>query len=235
MDAAARAEALAAYAAETAGCVRCPLAETRTQVVFGSGNPDAELMLVGEAPGFHEDQGGLPFAGQAGELLERLLGGNRPRPRRRLPRERAQVQAAAEPRPARGGDRGLRAASVPPDRARSTSRRRHPRELRDEAPLRPVVRDHAGPRPGARGDARRRRASSSTRSTTPRRPSTRRRCCRPSRTTSRGSRRSSAGRPDAGAVPSLPSQPEHRRPPSRSSRTTGGAPWRPAPMQLGLF
>jgi uracil-DNA glycosylase len=75
MDAAARADALASYAAETAGCVRCPLAETRTQVVFGSGNPDAELMLVGEAPGFHEDQEGLPFAGQAGELLGRLLAG----------------------------------------------------------------------------------------------------------------------------------------------------------------
>jgi len=75
MDAANRAEALATYAAETAGCTRCPLAETRTQVVFGSGNPDAELMLVGEAPGFHEDQGGLPFAGQAGELLGRLLTG----------------------------------------------------------------------------------------------------------------------------------------------------------------
>jgi uracil-DNA glycosylase family 4 len=75
MDAAARSDALAAYAAETAGCVRCSLAETRTQVVFGSGNPDAELMLVGEAPGFHEDQEGLPFAGQAGELLGRLLAG----------------------------------------------------------------------------------------------------------------------------------------------------------------
>ncbi len=75
MDAHVRAEALAAYAAETAGCVRCPLAETRTRVVFGSGHPDAELMLVGEAPGFHDDQGGVPFAGQAGELLERLLAG----------------------------------------------------------------------------------------------------------------------------------------------------------------
>ena len=75
MDAPARAAALAVYAAETAGCTRCPLSETRTQVVFGSGNPDADLMLVGEAPGFHEDQGGLPFAGQAGELLERLLAG----------------------------------------------------------------------------------------------------------------------------------------------------------------
>jgi uracil-DNA glycosylase len=50
------------------------LAETRTQVVFGSGNADAELMFVGEAPGFHEDQQGLPFVGAAGKLLERLLG-----------------------------------------------------------------------------------------------------------------------------------------------------------------
>ncbi len=75
MDASARAEALTVYATDTAGCIRCPLAETRTQVVFGSGDPDAELMIVGEAPGYHEDQGGLPFAGQAGELLERLLAG----------------------------------------------------------------------------------------------------------------------------------------------------------------
>jgi DNA polymerase len=75
MDAPARAEALTSYAAETAGCVRCALSETRNRVVFGSGDPDADLMLVGEAPGFQEDQGGATYAGQAGELLERLLGG----------------------------------------------------------------------------------------------------------------------------------------------------------------
>src|SRR3954447_23937923 len=75
MDASVRATSLATYADETSGCTRCSLAETRTTVVFGSGDPDAELMLVGEAPGFHEDQGGLPFAGQAGELLGRLLEG----------------------------------------------------------------------------------------------------------------------------------------------------------------
>jgi len=51
------------------------LAEGRTQVVFGSGNPDADLMFVGEAPGFHEDQQGIPFVGQAGKLLEKLLDG----------------------------------------------------------------------------------------------------------------------------------------------------------------
>jgi len=70
-----RAAELAAYAAETAGCERCPLAETRGQVVFGAGDPEAQLMLVGEAPGYHEDQGGDPFAGQTGELLARLLHG----------------------------------------------------------------------------------------------------------------------------------------------------------------
>jgi DNA polymerase len=66
---------LAALADEVAGCVRCPLARTRTQVVFGVGSPDADLMFVGEAPGFHEDQQGVPFVGQAGKLLDRLLGG----------------------------------------------------------------------------------------------------------------------------------------------------------------
>ena len=60
---------------EAKGCVRCPqLAETRTSVVFGSGNADADLMFVGEAPGANEDKRGLPFVGQAGQLLERLLG-----------------------------------------------------------------------------------------------------------------------------------------------------------------
>jgi DNA polymerase len=70
-----RAEELAAFATSVAGCTRCPLAAGRTQVVFGSGDPAADLMFVGEAPGFHEDQQGVPFVGQAGKLLERLLAG----------------------------------------------------------------------------------------------------------------------------------------------------------------
>jgi DNA polymerase len=74
-DAVERAAALREYAEQTASCTRCALAKGRTQVVFGSGNPDAELMFVGEAPGFHEDQQGVPFVGQAGKLLERLLAG----------------------------------------------------------------------------------------------------------------------------------------------------------------
>ena len=55
-------------------CARCALHETRTTVVFGSGNADADLMFVGEAPGANEDKQGLPFVGQAGKLLEKLLG-----------------------------------------------------------------------------------------------------------------------------------------------------------------
>jgi DNA polymerase len=60
---------------EAAGCVRCPLAAGRTAVVFGEGDPDAELALVGESPGFHEDRDGTPFAGRSRALLERLLAG----------------------------------------------------------------------------------------------------------------------------------------------------------------
>jgi DNA polymerase len=57
-----------------ATCTACGLAETRTQVVFGVGSPTADVMFVGEAPGFHEDKEGEPFVGAAGKLLDRLLG-----------------------------------------------------------------------------------------------------------------------------------------------------------------
>jgi DNA polymerase len=66
---------LLAYGDVVAGCTRCALAQTRTQVVFGSGNPNADLMFVGEAPGFHEDKNGVPFVGAAGKLLSKLLEG----------------------------------------------------------------------------------------------------------------------------------------------------------------
>jgi uracil-DNA glycosylase len=66
---------LAAYREEVAGCTKCPLSKGRTQVVFGSGSPTAELMFVGEAPGFHEDKQGVPFVGAAGQLLGKLLAG----------------------------------------------------------------------------------------------------------------------------------------------------------------
>jgi uracil-DNA glycosylase len=70
-----RREALKAVLAEARECTRCTeLAETRKTVVFGSGNADAELMFVGEAPGANEDEQGVPFVGRAGKLLEQLLG-----------------------------------------------------------------------------------------------------------------------------------------------------------------
>jgi uracil-DNA glycosylase len=73
-DATERRELLKAVYDEAMGCVRCPLSETRTTVVFGAGNANAELMFVGEAPGANEDKQGLPFVGQAGKLLDKLLG-----------------------------------------------------------------------------------------------------------------------------------------------------------------
>lgn len=69
-----RREELKAVFAQAKGCVRCPeLAAARKTVVFGSGNADAELMFVGEAPGASEDEQGVPFVGRAGKLLETLL------------------------------------------------------------------------------------------------------------------------------------------------------------------
>lgn len=55
------------------GCPRCRLAETRMKVVFGEGDPDADVMVVGEAPGADEDRTGRPFVGRAGKLLDLLL------------------------------------------------------------------------------------------------------------------------------------------------------------------
>jgi uracil-DNA glycosylase len=60
-------------AQEAATCTKCRLSAGRTQVVFGVGNPTADLMFIGEAPGFHEDKQGEPFVGAAGQLLTTLL------------------------------------------------------------------------------------------------------------------------------------------------------------------
>jgi len=70
-----RREELKAVWRQAQSCTKCPqLASTRRSVVFGSGNADADLMFVGEAPGAREDEQGLPFVGQAGKLLDKLLG-----------------------------------------------------------------------------------------------------------------------------------------------------------------
>jgi uracil-DNA glycosylase family 4 len=65
--------ALDALRGEVESCTRCGLHATRTRAVFGEGDAGADLMFVGEAPGYHEDQQGRPFVGQAGKLLEQLL------------------------------------------------------------------------------------------------------------------------------------------------------------------
>lgn len=60
-------------ARDASTCTRCRLSQGRTQVVYGVGDPDADLMFIGEAPGFHEDKQGEPFVGAAGQLLNQLL------------------------------------------------------------------------------------------------------------------------------------------------------------------
>lgn len=64
---------LEVVAAEAAACARCRLAETRTQVVFGVGDPTADLLVVGEGPGAEEDRRGEPFVGRSGRLLDQLV------------------------------------------------------------------------------------------------------------------------------------------------------------------
>ncbi|HWN41568.1 MAG TPA: uracil-DNA glycosylase [Thermoanaerobaculia bacterium] len=64
---------LASLRVAAEACTRCRLAQGRQKVVFGSGNPEAELMLIGEAPGAEEDKQGLPFVGPAGELLTKII------------------------------------------------------------------------------------------------------------------------------------------------------------------
>jgi len=59
--------------AEMGECIRCGLSEERTQIVFGDGNPQADLLFIGEGPGEQEDLRGVPFVGRAGELLTRMI------------------------------------------------------------------------------------------------------------------------------------------------------------------
>ena len=66
-------QALVDFEAQASVCTRCPLAATRTQVVISRGNPEADLMFIGEAPGRDEDLQGKPFVGRSGQLLDRLV------------------------------------------------------------------------------------------------------------------------------------------------------------------
>ena len=90
-----RRERLVEVYREAAVCELCRSAETRTNVVFGSGNSDADLMFVGEAPGAEEDRQGLPFVGRAGGLLTRAPGGDRDDARGRV--DARTCSAAARP------------------------------------------------------------------------------------------------------------------------------------------
>ena len=61
------------FHAQYKDCMCCPLGSSRQNIVFGAGNPQAKLMLIGEAPGAEEDKTGLPFVGRAGHLLDKIL------------------------------------------------------------------------------------------------------------------------------------------------------------------
>jgi uracil-DNA glycosylase family 4 len=69
----AEAESLEQLDKTICGCLNCPLGSTRTKFVFGVGNPEADIMFIGEAPGADEDAQGIPFVGRAGKLLDKML------------------------------------------------------------------------------------------------------------------------------------------------------------------
>jgi DNA polymerase len=73
LDPIARRVRLEQISRDVAACVRCPLHAARTQTVFARGNPDTDLMFVGEGPGAEEDAQGLPFVGKAGQLLDKMI------------------------------------------------------------------------------------------------------------------------------------------------------------------
>ena len=127
----------AATQTETSSCTRCPLAATRTQVVFGFGDPAAELMFVGEAPGFHEDQQGVPFVGAGREAAREAARRDRAR---RATTSTSRTCSSAGRRGTATRSRRRSQACEPHlfhqiELIRPT-RRRDARQLRDEAPLR---------------------------------------------------------------------------------------------------
>ena len=126
-----RRTALEAIAAEVRVCTNCRLHETRTKAVPGEGDPDTEVVFVGEGPGFNEDRlgpavrrSGRGPAGQA-PRFDRLEA------RGRVHHQRRQVPAAGEPRPATRRDRGLRPVPAAPARGPRSGGRRDPRSLLD--------------------------------------------------------------------------------------------------------
>ncbi len=99
--------------AECLSCTRCELCATRTNVVFGQGVPDAEVLFVGEGPGQSEDEQGLPFVGRSGQLLDKYLFAiDLDREKELLYRQHRQVPPAPEPRPAARRERSLYAVAA---------------------------------------------------------------------------------------------------------------------------
>ena len=128
---------LAELQTEALACTRCALATGRTQVVFGVGDPAASLMFVGEGPGREEDLAGEPFVGRSGKLLDKLL--HQEIGLERTPvlhRQRREVPAPGEPRPAARRDRLVPPLPRSPDRADRPPRRGHAGELRHPAAAR---------------------------------------------------------------------------------------------------
>ena len=118
---------LAEVEREALACTRCKLADGRTQVVFGMGNPEADLVFCGEGPGAEEDRQGLPFVGRVRSAARPAdARGDRHRPRRGASSERGEVPAAGQPRPRTRRDRGVpavaRASSSTSSTRRSSSR-----------------------------------------------------------------------------------------------------------------
>ena len=215
-----RREELVALYREVRDCHKCPLAATRTNVVFGSGNADADLMFVGEAPGFHEDQQGKPFVGRGGQAARQAAGGDRAPARRRLHRERPQVPPAGQPRSRARGDRVLQAVPAQADRADRAARDLHARQLLHEAAHPPPGRHHARAREAAGAHGRRPEPDDLPDLPPGRRPAqhadARPACAR----TSRACR---------SCWPAARPQPERRKSPRASPRSR----W--PPTQLGLF
>ncbi len=133
---------------EALGCRRCPLAETRNQVVFGAGDPHADLVFVGEGPGAEEDKTGIPFVGRAGRLLTTLIEGIG------LTREQTYIANVVKCRPPGNRDPlPLEIETCRPfldgsARFHRPTGHRHARQLRDQAPARHEGRDHEAARLG---------------------------------------------------------------------------------------
>lgn len=106
-----------ALARECAGCRECALHQTRKNVVFGVGNPQAEIMLVGEGPGANEDATGIPFVGRAGQLLDDMLAHHRSGPGPGLHLQHRKVPSAGKPGPAECGAGCLYWLFAPADRS----------------------------------------------------------------------------------------------------------------------